>query len=245
MTRVDAMADATSPARPLAQFDGVCIEARDAGVVAEFWAVVLSGTAHYYGGGRYLVKPAPGRPRREIVRVNTVPDVPAIPSRAHLDVRLRADGPQELLRAGARVVRGPATDPWYVLADPEGNEFCTYSAVDARPPGIFEFVVKCHNAPALARWWADVLGGEMETEGETAVITGAQEFPWDYMVFDPVPEPKQAKNRLHWHVELRDRDPGALTSIGAGVLREPEPTDDWWVLADPEGNEFCASVANL
>ncbi|MEK8110240.1 VOC family protein [Micromonospora sp. M12] len=35
-------------------------------------------------------------------------------------------------------------------------------------------------------------------------------------------------------------EPTALLDAGATVLREPQDRARWWVLADPEGNEFCA-----
>jgi hypothetical protein len=38
--------------------------------------------------------------------------------------RLPGTDPGHLLAADARLVRRPAPDPWWVLADPEGNEFC-------------------------------------------------------------------------------------------------------------------------
>jgi hypothetical protein len=52
-----------------------------------------------------------------------------------------------------------------------------------------------------------------------------------------VPEPKTAKNRIHWDVLVDDVDD--LVTAGAVVLQQ-EP--NWTVLADPEGNEFCAFV---
>jgi hypothetical protein len=59
------------------------------------------------------------------------------------------------------------------------------------------------------------------------------------MWFVRVPEPKTAKNRLHFDL----RAPGAiqdevarLVALGAVVLRAG---DDLTVMADPEGNEFC------
>ena len=127
-----------------------------------------------------------------------------------------------------------------MLADPEGNDLCAYAAVDNRPPGIFELVVKSRDALAQAHWWARVLGGHVEIEGEAAAVVGAPQFPWDFMLFDPVPEPKITENRMRWHVVLRDREPVVLTDAGATVLRKPTADDNAWVLADPEGNEFCA-----
>ncbi|NUV63375.1 VOC family protein [Streptomyces sp. CAI-85] len=64
------------------------------------------------------------------------------------------------------------------------------------------------------------------------------------LLFQRVPEAKSVKNRLHL-----DLHPGAgrladeverLTTLGASVLREvKEPSGQWVVMADPEGNEFC------
>ena len=55
-----------------------------------------------------------------------------------------------------------------------------------------------------------------------------------------MPEPKTVKNRIHWDVEAADVQP--LLDRGATVLREPDDVICWHVLADPEGNEFCAFV---
>ena len=59
------------------------------------------------------------------------------------------------------------------------------------------------------------------------------------MWFVRVPEPKAAKNRIHFDL----RAPGAiadevarLRGLGATVVREG---DDLVVMQDPEGNEFC------
>ena len=58
------------------------------------------------------------------------------------------------------------------------------------------------------------------------------------LIFVPVPEPKTVKNRIHIDVTT----PSVETLVGAGakVLRRPDGEVDWTVLADPEGNEFCA-----
>jgi hypothetical protein len=61
-----------------------------------------------------------------------------------------------------------------------------------------------------------------------------------FWVFAPVPEPKTVKNRVHWDVTLVDATIESLVAAGARVLRDRDDEIDWWVLADPEGNEFCA-----
>ncbi|MET8329281.1 VOC family protein [Streptomyces sp. NPDC005181] len=64
------------------------------------------------------------------------------------------------------------------------------------------------------------------------------------LLFQRVPEPKAGKNRLHLDVhtgpERREAEAFRLEGLGATRLRKvAEPGGTWWVLADPEGNEFC------
>lgn len=67
------------------------------------------------------------------------------------------------------------------------------------------------------------------------------------ILFQDVPEPKAAKNRLHLDVHS---EPGAmdalvarLEGLGATRLREVDkgPAGHWWIMQDPEGNEFCVA----
>jgi hypothetical protein len=69
-------------------------------------------------------------------------------------------------------------------------------------------------------------------------LEGIPDMPIRSMDFVPVPEPKTVKNRIHWDVTVAAVAP--LATAGAVVLREPDDDIDWHVLADPEGNEFCA-----
>ena len=93
----------------------------------------------------------------------------------------------------------------------------------------------------IAAWWADVLGGvhKDHEEGYSYVesITGA---PFDALVFVPVPEPKSVKNRIH--VDVTTSDVQLLVDAGAELLRAQDDEIGWSVLADPDGNEFCAFV---
>lgn len=64
------------------------------------------------------------------------------------------------------------------------------------------------------------------------------------LLFQRVPEAKTVKNRLHLDLHPGDgRRAGEverLKGLGASVLREMnEPSGQWVVMADPEGNEFC------
>ncbi|TDB91519.1 glyoxalase/bleomycin resistance/dioxygenase family protein [Actinomadura sp. KC216] len=67
------------------------------------------------------------------------------------------------------------------------------------------------------------------------------------LLFQDVPEPKSVKNRLHIDVHS---EPGGLDDLvtrleALGATRVVEqnkgPAGHWWVMKDPEGNEFCAA----
>jgi hypothetical protein len=67
------------------------------------------------------------------------------------------------------------------------------------------------------------------------------------LLFQDVPEPKTVKNRLHvdLHAEPGGREVlvDRLVGLGARRIREVDqgPAGHWWVLGDPEGNEFCVA----
>lgn len=67
------------------------------------------------------------------------------------------------------------------------------------------------------------------------------------LLFQDVPEGKSVKNRLHIDIHSEAGGLGALVerleSLGATRVREVDqgPAGHWWVMRDPEGNEFCAA----
>ena len=70
------------------------------------------------------------------------------------------------------------------------------------------------------------------------------------LLFQEVPEGKTGKNRLHIDVHSepdvsggRDELVARLEGLGATRVREVNqgPAGHWWVMQDPEGNEFCVS----
>ena len=66
------------------------------------------------------------------------------------------------------------------------------------------------------------------------------------ILFQPVPEPKTVKDRIHLDVNLNGRDKDEarkdLEARGASFLNEAsQGPHTWYVMADPEGNEFCIS----
>ncbi|MET8042413.1 VOC family protein [Micromonospora sp. NPDC005215] len=225
----------------IARFKDLCLDAADPLALGAFWARMLNGDVADAGDDDTRVDPRSARSNAESIWVNKVPEPRVGKTRVHLDLRLADADPAALLAAGARLVREPAGEAtWWVLTDPEGNEFCAFAAREGTGPGPFELVVDAADPVAQATWWAGALGGTIEDESTHAAVSGAAGFPWDYWVFAGVPEPKTVKNRLHWDVDLVDPAPTALIDAGATLLREPQADARWWVLADPEGNEFCA-----
>jgi predicted enzyme related to lactoylglutathione lyase len=97
-------------------------------------------------------------------------------------------------------------------------------------------VVNAADPPALAVFWAGLLGVEVvESTDDWAQLDGTLAFQRD-------PTPKAGPNRLHLDVKVDDLH--AATS--AAVRRGAQPVSDvqgeespWRVFADPEGNEFC------
>jgi len=167
--------------------------------------------------------------------LNLVPEPRTVKNRVHLDIHTRSI--DSLVQRGARVIN--EEDRWTVMTDPEGGEFCAFVREPNTLPRyrLYELVVDAADPPRIAAWWAERFGSVAETdhEGGFSWIQPTGGLPWE-MVFNPVPEPKTAKNRIHWDL-IGATD--ALLSLGATLLRRRDEEIDWDVLADPEGNEFC------
>jgi len=119
----EVIALATPPAL-VARFRDLCIDSCDPGPVAVFWGAVLGREVEQDPDGAYLRAGADGGPS---IYVNRVPEPKTGKVRLHIDVTLEP-GQQisDLLALGAVVVREPGDVPWWVLADPEDNEFCAF-----------------------------------------------------------------------------------------------------------------------
>jgi predicted enzyme related to lactoylglutathione lyase len=102
----------------------------------------------------------------------------------------------------------------------------------------------CGDVMAQARFWAAALDWELVPGSETdgAAIRDPSGRA-DGLYFQPVPEPKVAKNRVH--IDLRPSGSMAaeverLQGLGATIQgRVDEEGSFWTVMLDPEGNELC------
>ncbi len=109
--------------------------------------------------------------------------------------------------------------------------------------------VDCHDPVALAGFWCQVLGVEVEAvygDPPQYVNIGAQRPAPDPrgIAFQRVPEPKSVKNRLHFDIEVDDVESATERVVAIGGRRAPiedvsEYGFHWRVMSDPEGNEFC------
>lgn len=104
---------------------------------------------------------------------------------------------------------------------------------------------------SLARFWSEALGWEWreDEDGDVWVEPGGDNPDLGLvrpLLFLEVPEAKSTKNRLH--LDLTPDDQAAeverLRSLGATPVSVGQIGDeDWVVLADLEGNEFCVLSA--
>jgi hypothetical protein len=224
----------------LATYKDLCMDATDARRLAEFWAGALGLDLLPAGddsnGDYKLVGPTP----QHTVWVNEVPEPKTVKHRMHLD--LNVGSVAELERLGATVIDAESFR-WTLMADPEGGELCAFVRDGEITQRLYEIGVDCGNSAEAchrtAAFWADLLGARLvdDDSGYSYVeeIPGA---PFSSLDFVPVPEPKTAKNRIHLDVTTQDVD--ALVAAGATVLRARDEEIGWTVMADPEGNEFCA-----
>jgi len=96
------------------------------------------------------------------------------------------------------------------------------------------------DALVLARFWAAVFGSDVD-EDSTADKAFVEAAGWGgpNIWFARVPEPKAAKNRMHFDLRAPgslDDEVTRLEQLGAVMARRYQ---GHVVMADPEGNEFC------
>jgi hypothetical protein len=100
----------------------------------------------------------------------------------------------------------------------------------------------------LAQFWAEVLGYRIRpSNNEDTIDDSIAILPTEgglRIWFNRVPEPKIGKNRVHIDINMPDRaEMERLQRLGARVLQEIRDAEGrlkWTIMADPEGNEFCA-----
>jgi catechol 2,3-dioxygenase-like lactoylglutathione lyase family enzyme len=117
------------------------------------------------------------------------------------------------------------------------------------PLYIGSIVVWVADVPRAAAFWAGALGYVVRGREDAAVEPGTgfvvltdPRRRWANLSLQVSDEPKRGRNRLHLDLYTQDREAevARLEALGATRLpRKYDPGDDFVVLADPDGNEFC------
>lgn len=112
------------------------------------------------------------------------------------------------------------------------------------PCRIAVITIDCADPRRLTVFWSGALGYDIREDivgGSLFDPTGAGPA----IGFQPVPEGKIVKNRVHLDLTPRDGDLEAevvrLEQLGAQRVRyfDHDSKQLWWVMHDPEENEFC------
>ncbi|MGH3239573.1 MAG: VOC family protein [Spirillospora sp.] len=118
---------------------------------------------------------------------------------------------------------------------------------------ISELVLDCRDPEALAEFWCEVLGFVVLHREDGDVEIGPEEGFGGLqptLVLSRGDDPRLAKLPLHIDVNATDRDQEAeLERLLAAGARHADVgqtgEESWYVLADPEGNEFCLLKARI
>ncbi len=106
-------------------------------------------------------------------------------------------------------------------------------------------VLDSRDPVALGRWWREALDWVVVNDdpAEFEIRATADRLPG--LIFEPVDEGKQVKNRLHLDFRPDDQDAevARLVELGASRVDVGQGEVSWVVMADPEGNEFCVLQA--
>jgi predicted enzyme related to lactoylglutathione lyase len=104
-------------------------------------------------------------------------------------------------------------------------------------------VLDCQDPIALAPFWTQALGYRTSTIEEPYLALMPTEHGMPELLLQRVPEPKVGKNRMHLDllVDRLEDERDRLLALGATRVSDEMSEDGfrWYVMADPEGNEFC------
>ena len=116
-------------------------------------------------------------------------------------------------------------------------------------PHLDAVVIHCRQPAALAGFYAEVLGLPVAPADVAAIEAGTLGDDESVLLgfrdalhvwLTPVREPEPVPGRVHLDVRLDTvSDLDRLIALGA-TRRWDDPGERWTVLADPEGNLFCA-----
>ena len=103
-------------------------------------------------------------------------------------------------------------------------------------------VVDCDDIDAGERFWTAALGVGVVGRNETYVVLEPVCKELRFLL-QHVPEPKTCKARVHLDIEADDVE-GEVRRLEALGARRQERVEEWWIMLDPCGNEFCVVAAH-
>jgi predicted enzyme related to lactoylglutathione lyase len=227
----------------------VVFDANDRVALARFWAAAL-GWVYGEDQGCSSVTGRDGTLRR--LEFVSSPNEKQSANWMHFDLTSTSIEDQRatverLLELGARHIdigQGPDSEH-FVLADPEGNEFCILEPgnnfVDDEG---FLGSLTCVGSPTVGYFWSEVLGWPLVWDQDDETAIRSRDVGLFITFGGPPVATKHAKNRLHIDIAPpHDGDQRAeidrLVSLGATRIDIGQGDVSWVVMADPDGNEFC------
>jgi predicted enzyme related to lactoylglutathione lyase/catechol 2,3-dioxygenase-like lactoylglutathione lyase family enzyme len=166
------------------------------------------------------------------------------PQQFHLDLTVddtEAAAQRAVALGATRLADGSS---WVTLADPSGHPFDLCQRDGVGPAmGLFAVTIDAPDAPALARFYAGLLGMDLTYEGpEGALIAGYGKSVMFQQVSDYTPpqwpdpaHPQQA----HLDIAVDDLDAGEARALELGASRLEGASAGFRVFADPAGHPFC------
>jgi catechol-2,3-dioxygenase len=169
------------------------------------------------------------------------------PQQFHLD--LLVDGheaaAERAIGLGARrLADGPT---WITLADPAGHPFdlCQRDGI-GQPMGLFAVTIDTSDAPALARFYAELLGMPVTYDGpEGSLITGDGKNVMFQQIsgYNPPQWPDPAHpQQAHLDILVEDLEAGEARALELGAARLNAGGETFRVFTDPAGHPFCLTT---
>lgn len=108
---------------------------------------------------------------------------------------------------------------------------------------VTSVTIDCADPQRLAQFWADLLQLQVRPRKSQYVALTRPLTRTPELVFQPVPEEKAGKVRIHLDIGVHDLDEARRRAceLGASYAADLDDLDDHSlvVMRDPEGNEFC------
>jgi predicted enzyme related to lactoylglutathione lyase len=106
---------------------------------------------------------------------------------------------------------------------------------------LYAIVMDVNDLETCGKFWSQVLGTDILYQDERYLRLGHKaERPT--LLLQRVPERHREKNRVHIDLDVPDLDAAVsrVQGLGGDKLRQLNGYgNEWVVMADPDGNEFC------